>query len=253
MKRTKSFIWVIALLLFTSLAFSSEINSPLAQDQNNPIPKALIAYDTAAGVQLFDDAKNKADFWKLSRYFVTQENQAFCGVASLTMVLNALGGPRPYSANHSPYRLFTQNNLFTQSVTSQNWPQYVPAYISGRGLTLQKFVKLAQLSGLKVTYHFADKKDKQSYEAFMKETISALNSGKQFVVVNFYRKGLDEIGGGHFSPLAAYNAKADRFLLMDVSRYKYPPVWVKSQELWAAMATPDSTSHHNRGYVILSD
>jgi Phytochelatin synthase len=29
--------------------------------------------------------------------------------------------------------------------------------------------------------------------------------------------------GGHISPLAAYDAETDRFLILDVSRYKYPP------------------------------
>ena len=32
--------------------------------------------------------------------------------------------------------------------------------------------------------------------------------------------------GGHISPLAAYDAETDRLLILDVSRYKYPPVWV---------------------------
>ena len=47
----------------------------------------------------------------------------------------------------------------------------------------------------------------------------------------------DGQGGGHFSPLAAYNGKADDLLLMDVARYKYPPFWVDTDLLWQAMAT----------------
>ena len=44
---------------------------------------------------------------------------------------------------------------------------------------------------------------------------------------------------GHISPLAAYDADTDRFLILDVSRFKYPPVWVGTAELFTAMNTTD--------------
>ena len=55
------------------------------------------------------------------------------------------------------------------------------------------------------------------------------------MIVNYYRKAMGEEVGGHISPLAAYDVKADRFLVLDVARYKYPPVWVKTADLFAAM------------------
>src|SRR5262249_54879780 len=57
---------------------------------------------------------------------------------------------------------------------------------------------------------------------------------------------------GHFSPLAAYNAQADRFLVMDVARYKYPPVWAKADALFNAMNTSDPVSSQSRGYLLIS-
>ncbi len=42
------------------------------------------------------------------------------------------------------------------------------------------------------------------------------------------------------------------FLILDVSRYKYPPVWVKASELWQAMVTVDSVSGKTRGFVLVS-
>lgn len=39
---------------------------------------------------------------------------------------------------------------------------------------------------------------------------------------------------------------------MDVSRYKYPPVWVKTADLWKAMATLDSASGKTRGFVFVT-
>jgi hypothetical protein len=58
--------------------------------------------------------------------------------------------------------------------------------------------------------------------------------------------------GGHISPLAAYDDKTDRFLIMDVARYKYPPVWVKASDIFDAMNTPDAINDgKTRGYVLV--
>ena len=45
---------------------------------------------------------------------------------------------------------------------------------------------------------------------------------------------------GHFSPIGAYNYKKDAFLIMDVAKYKYPPVWVPSLNLFQGLSTIDN-------------
>jgi Phytochelatin synthase len=53
--------------------------------------------------------------------------------------------------------------------------------------------------------------------------------------------------------LAAYDTKSDRFLILDVARYKYPPVWVKASELFDAMNTADADNEEKtRGFVLIS-
>ena len=74
-----------------------------------------------------------------------------------------------------------------------------------------------------------------------------------FVLVNYLRKAIGQETGGHISPLAAYDAKSDRFLILDVARYKYPPVWVKASDLFDAMNTTDaSNENRTRGYVLIT-
>ena len=59
--------------------------------------------------------------------------------------------------------------------------------------------------------------------------------------------------GGHISPLAAYDDESDRFLILDVARYKYPPVWVKASDLFDAMNTPDAANdNRRRGFVLVA-
>jgi hypothetical protein len=41
-------------------------------------------------------------------------------------------------------------------------------------------------------------------------------------------------------------------LILDVSRYKYPPVWVKAADLWKAMNTTDTSVNKTRGFVVVS-
>ena len=75
------------------------------------------------------------------------------------------------------------------------------------------------------------------------------------VMINYDRKGLGQVGGGHFSPLGAYHSSTDSFLIMDVAKYKYPPVWVGADTLHGAMATVDrcGTYDYPRGQERLMD
>ncbi|MEL7052676.1 MAG: phytochelatin synthase family protein, partial [Cyanobacteria bacterium J06588_5] len=73
-----------------------------------------------------------------------------------------------------------------------------------------------------------------------------------FVVINYLRRSIGQESGGHISPLAAYDADTDRVLILDVSRYKYPPVWVEVESLWNATNTIDSVSGLSRGLVTVS-
>ncbi|WP_308255687.1 phytochelatin synthase family protein [Geminocystis sp. GBBB08] len=52
--------------------------------------------------------------------------------------------------------------------------------------------------------------------------------------------------------MAAYHHKSDHFLILDVSRYKYSPVWVKADKLWESMLTIDSVSNTTSGFAIVT-
>lgn len=58
-------------------------------------------------------------------------------------------------------------------------------------------------------------------------------------------------GGGHLSPLAACHVPMDSLLVLDVARYDYLSFQVDADLLWAAMATTDSSSGQNRGYILV--
>ena len=214
--------------------------------QTLPLPRNLIAFSSPEGEKLLLESKAQQDYWPLSIHFVTQNNQAYCGVASMVMVLNALSVPAPVAPEYSPYRMFTQGNFFNNEQTRK---VVSPDLVSHRGMTLDQLGQLLVSYSVKVkVYHGAD----VSLEKFRQLAVENLQTSNSFVVVNYLRKAIGEEKGGHISPLAAYNEQTDRFLILDVSRYKYPPVWVKAADLWQAMATMDSDSGKTRGFVLVS-
>ena len=178
--------------------------------------------------------------------FVTQNNQAYCGVASIVMVLNALSIPAPVAQEYSPYHVFTQNNFFNNEQTRK---VLSPEVVSRQGMTLDQLGQLLGSYAVKVKVHHASE---SSLEEFRSSVALNLKQQNNFVLVNYLRKGIGQEKGGHISPIAAYNEQTDRFLILDVSRYKYPPIWVKAADLWRAMATMDSVSGKTRGFVLVS-
>ncbi|MDZ8055802.1 MAG: phytochelatin synthase family protein [Aulosira sp. ZfuVER01] len=234
----KSFI----KFLFLGICLSS--GTVLAQTL--PLTPNLINFNSQEGEKLLIESQSREDFFPLSSQFITQNNQAYCGVASIVMVLNSLGIPAPEAPQYKPYRVFTQENFFSNEKTKA---VITAEDVSRQGMTLDQLGVLLGSYGVKVgVYHAAD----ISLDNFRKLAAENLQQPGNFMIVNYLRKAIGQEKGGHISPLAAYNKQTDRFLILDVSRYKYPPVWVKAEELWKAMATLDQASGKTRGFVVVS-
>lgn len=225
------------------VGFCFASNGLLAQTLQ--LPQNLINLNSSEGEKLLMDSKALQDFFPLSSQFVTQKNQAYCGVASSVMILNALSIPAPEAPEYAPYHLFTQENFFN----TQTQKVVTPEVVSRKGMTLDQLGKLLESYSVKAeVHHSAD----SSLEEFRTLVVKNLQQPSNFVLVDYLRKAIGQETGGHISPLAAYNEQTDRFLILDVSRYKYPPVWVKAEDLWKAMATVDSDSGKTRGFVLIS-
>lgn len=231
--------------LFAAIIFSLLSVTPLRAD-TLPVPPNLIVFDSAEGEKLLLGAEATKAYFALSQQFVTQQNQAFCGVASLVMVLNALKMPAPTSGDLAPFSAFDQSNIFNPR-TEAVLPRTT---IEENGMTLDQLGALAKAVGLKAEVHHAAD---SNLDEFRQHARTRLETAGQYVIVNYLRSALGQQKYGHISPLAAYDADSDRFLILDVSRYKYPPVWVTASELFAAMNTPDKDNgNRSRGFVEIS-
>jgi len=217
-----------------------------ASAQTLPLPQNLINLNSNTGAALLHDSEALQSYWPLSIQFVTQKNQAFCGVASIVMVLNALGVPAPTTPEFDPYKTFTQENVFTPA-TEKVLPQET---LRKTGMTLDQIGGFLSTYGVKTEVHHAQDSRLEEFRTAAKEYLGSPN---RHVIVNYLRKSIGQEKGGHISPLAAYDADTDRFLLLDVARYKYPPVWISAAELFNAMNTTDSDNQNRtRGFVLVS-
>ena len=226
--------------------FALLISATAAPAQSLRPPDNLIDLRSPQGEAFLLETRALEAYFPISVAFETQKNQAYCGVASMVMVLNALGVPAPSSPEFQPYAIFTQDNVLNDK-TDVILPRDVLAH---HGMTLDQLGHILSLYPVAVEVHHASPGGADEFRRLASE---ALASDHRFVLVNFLRKALGEERGGHISPLGAYDEKADRFLILDVARYKYPPVWVKTSDLFDAMNTTDSDNNNKtRGYVLIS-
>ena len=210
------------------------------------LPDNLAGFSTHDGEAYFAESDAREAYFPLASNFLTQKTQAYCGVASIVMVLNALGVPAPAVPEYAPYRTFTQDNVLTLQ-TDAVLPRDV---LARQGMTLDQIGGILATQPVKAEVHHASD---SSVEEFRKLASAYLGQPGHFVLVNYLRKAIGQQIGGHISPLAAYDAKADRFLILDVARYKYPPVWVKTTDIFDAMNTPDpSNDNKTRGFVMVT-
>lgn len=206
---------------------------------------AVIYWDSAAGKALRARIPADADYWQLIPTFAVQNTQSYCSVASAITVLNAMPIKKPVDPIYAPYAYFTQSNYFTSDVVKIISPQTVLQL----GMTREQMAETLVAQGVQAKSIAGDTLNDESLRTMLQK---ALGDDGQFVLANYLRATLGQVGGGHWSVLAAFDTQSDRVLILDVAKYKYPPVWVGISTLRQAIATIDTTSNKARGLVIVS-
>jgi len=229
------------LLALALLVWTTGLNA-----ETLALPDNLTDLNSEQGEKYFAESGALHNFFAVANNYVTQKTQAYCGVASMVMVLNALHVPAPTTPEYQPYHTFTQDNVLDERTDA-----ILPREVLGRqGMTLDQLGALLRLHPATVEVHHAAD---GGLETFRTSARDYLATNDHFVIINYLRKAIGQQAGGHISPLAAYDAKSDRFLILDVARYKYPPVWVTASDLFAAMNTTDAANDNKtRGYVLVT-
>ena len=201
---------------------------------NLPLAGGLISVSSARGQQLLAESTHKTDLDQLGPVFVPQRRRGFCGPATSATVINAALRPADRA---------TQFSLFGTAAADIK----SELDVSMSGLSLEELAGLLRAHGLVVRTVYAGQAD---IAAFRRDAQAVLSEPHTYMVVNYDRAVLDQVGPGHISPLGAYHAATDHLLVMDVAAYKYPYTWVPAQKLWAAMSKP--VAGRTRGYLLVT-
>ncbi|XP_044491381.1 glutathione gamma-glutamylcysteinyltransferase 1-like isoform X2 [Mangifera indica] len=206
-----------------------------------PSPPA-IDFASSEGKQLFVEAiqgGTMEGFYKLISYFQTQSEPAYCGLASLSMVLNALAID-PGRKWKGPWRWFDESMLDCCEPLEK---------VKEKGISFGKVVCLAHCAGAKVE---AFRTNQSTIDDFRKYLMRCTSSDDCHVISSYHRGIFKQTGTGHFSPIGGYHAGKDMALILDVARFKYPPHWVPLSLLWEAMNSVDITTGQHRGFMLIS-
>eukprot|EP01117_Protostelium_nocturnum_P018399 TRINITY_DN7689_c0_g1_i1.p1 TRINITY_DN7689_c0_g1~~TRINITY_DN7689_c0_g1_i1.p1 ORF type:complete len:483 (-),score=128.80 TRINITY_DN7689_c0_g1_i1:199-1647(-) len=206
-----------------------------------PLPSHLIPFSSEEGREIFKKTIQNGSmesYWSLAEQFHTQSEPAYCGLATLTMVLNALQID-PNRLWKGPWRWYNEDLLDCCT------PLEV---VKKEGITMNNFACLAKCNGADIE---TVKAENTNLEEFRKRIRSTCEKKDEYIVVSFSRTILGQTGDGHFSAISAYNEEKDMCLVMDTAKFKYPAFWSPVSLLYDAMIPKDKVTGLSRGFFIL--
>jgi hypothetical protein len=231
----------------------------------------LYLANEAAFSLLYDNSNPKGYFlneYSLDYFLLTsggfdaQINQAYCAVASVAAMLNSLKYAKrfrdgdswtfdlPIDGVYNPYPYATQTDILEGDCvkttvtghTAKNGTKVYGIFSPPYGLNLEQTTNLIKCHTSSTDWDVSHQEVNTNSISLSKmryDLKAALIDPDARVLINYDRKVLQQVGGGHYSPVGAYHAPTDSFLVMDVAKYKYPPVWVGADTLFDAMGTVD--------------
>jgi hypothetical protein len=243
----------------------------VAQSPVVEAPVTLVAFASPEGFARLARASANADFPALVNQFEPQSNGIFCGPTSATIVLNTVLRQRndllPRDASRfSAQELdrirqlgprfdptvprFTQETVIAKGQKPRAVVLGEASSIGDRqvrdfGYQLRQLDQMLRANGAATRLVVVD--DKMPDEAVRQDLIANLKRADDAVIVNYRRELVGQRGGGHISPLGAYDEASDSFLVLDVNPSAAGWVWIPAATLIKSMRSFDTVE--NRGFV----
>jgi hypothetical protein len=256
----------LALALGVLLGCQS-LAPPSAPSATDP---GLVAFASEAGLLRLSRATAKVDFPPLANQFEAQANAAFCGPTSAAIVLNTLrsrsallprdpGRLKPDDLRNLPQGFelivprYTQDNVITSGEKTRAQILGEPIVVNGKavrdfGYQVRQFDQMLRANGL--TTRLVVVNDAMPDDQVRADIVQNLQRPDDYVIVNYRREAVGQRGGGHISPVGAYDQVSDSVLVLDVNPAAAGWVWMPLATLIKGMRTFDTVE--NRGYVLIS-
>ena len=273
--------FILFLSLAANLGFSQEVADQVTFGEYsastysyNPIE----SYYSDEGRQRLERSKFKVDYYQLAHFFSPQIHPNYCGIASSTIVLNALRVPSQsalanpkikmtlpevWGGGTKEFHFYTQETFFNEdtdkvksktlvrleNVTEEN-TQDESAF--SPGLTLSELGQMLSAYDLKAQVIYASTENgEDAVDSFRKTVKNVLSEQEKFIIVNILGEPLGLNSKGHISPIAAYDEESDSVLMLEVAAVKRPWLWIPLKDLYLSMATKDGQK--NRGFIIVEE
>lgn len=258
-----------AALLLSACALQTPVTNATTSSADAKVSTALVPFSSDEGAARLGRSTAKVNFGVLVNQFEAQYNGAFCGPTSAAIVLNTVNSrsanlPRDHtrlrkedvqymSIGADPIvPRFTQDSVIEKGPKTRAQVLGEPIDIGGKktedfGYQLRQFDAMLRANGLLTKVVVVS--DATSEQAIRGDLIESLSHGGQYAIVNYRRDAVGQKGGGHISPLGAYDALSDSFLVLDVNPAVAGWVWMPATTLVKGMRTFDTVE--NRGYVVV--
>jgi len=249
------------------LAVATLVSPTLARDDVPVAARELVAFASEDGLARLARSPAKVDFPALANQFEAQTNAMFCGPTSAAIVLNTARARsaelprdrsrlrtedlRNLSGGFDPViPRYTQDNVITKGPKTRAQVMGEPMTINGKqirdfGYQLRQFDDMLKANALHTRLVVVD--EKKPEQEIRVDLVENLKRSGDYVIVNYLRKAVGQRGGGHISPLGAYDPVSDSFLVLDVNPANAGWVWIPSTTLIKGMRTFDTLE--NRGYI----
>jgi len=261
--------FTLAFCFATALTSPTRAADPSAATASVATAQGLVAFASEEGLARLSRAEAKADFPALANQFEPQSNGAFCGPTSAAIVLNTVrNGAADLPRDRSRLRAddlifmpsgtdpsvprFTQDNVIDKGSKTRAQVLGEPVSRDGKrvrdfGYQLRQFDEMLRANGLVTRVVVVG--DNMLEADIRNELAANLRRAGDYVIVNYRRELVGQRGGGHISPLGAYDAQSDSFLVLDVNPAAAGWVWMPTATLVKGMRSFDTVE--NRGYVLV--
>ena len=233
------------------------------------VAQELVPFASDEGLARLARSMAKVDFPALANQFEPQSNAAFCGPTSAAIVLNTVRARsadlprdrsrlRPEDFQYLPGTFdptvprFTQDNVIGKGRKTRAQVLGEPVTIDGTpkrdvGYQVRQLDEMLRANGLATRLAVVD--DGRPEQEIRAELVDNLARRGDYVIVSYRREAIGQRGGGHISPLGAYDAASDSFLVLDVNPTSAGWVWIPTATLVKGMRTFDTVE--NRGYILI--
>ncbi len=229
-------------------------------------------WNSEEGLNLFRESDHKVSFFNLAHNYVAQINPFFCGVATVTTVLNTFRAKKGFIPNQEDicitkpdgtiveYRYYTQLNILDKETEKIKPIEKIAPCFSKEEITEENFnpgisiynvIDILEYHFVEVEAHICDKDIDDNLDKFRADLKRVLSGNSELIIANFDGTTCGLKTGGHFSTIGAYNEKQDEVLILDSAGFKNPWFWVPTKHIYHAMNTESEDGY--RGYLIVKD